>query len=600
MAVRRIPLEDFFRKPERIELQLSPDGSRLAFLAPWERRLNVHVQDLESGEVTRASAARERDILAYLWVDDRRLVYGLDEAGDENFRLYAVDRDGGNPVDLTPFEEVQCSIVDELEDVKGELLFAMNHRKKEIFDVYHLDTNSGEMRMVVENPGDHDSWVADHQGRVRVAITTDGVNKSILYRETEEADWREVARYDFKEYAQPLLFAADDRLLYAASNVGRDKSAVVRYDPDTGRETDLLFEHPEVDVHELIWSKRRKAVLGFSYEVERPEHYLVDEERRAIQDFLDGELPGAVNEIVSANREETRFVVNSMSDRHYGAYYLLDGPNRKLNKIHDSKPWLAREEMAPISYEARDGRTIRGYLTLPVGRDPTNLPLVVNPHGGPYQRDQWLFNPEIQFLANRGYAVLQMNFRGSSGFGREFIESSFGQWGLAMQDDITDGVHWAIGQGIADPKRVAIYGGSYGGYATLSGLTKTPELYACGISYVGPSSIFTWIEAFPPYWKPYLEMVYEMVGHPERDEKRLRETSPLFNVDRIRVPLLVAQGANDPRARKQESDQIVEALRARGGEVEYIVKDNEGHGFLNEENRFEFYGAIEAFLERHL
>jgi dipeptidyl aminopeptidase/acylaminoacyl peptidase len=275
----------------------------------------------------------------------------------------------------------------------------------------------------------------------------------------------------------------------------------------------------------------------------------------------------------------------------------------KLDKLFDLSPWLPEEDMAPmrpISYRVADGLMIHGYLTLPVGRQPRQLPLLVHPHGGPWHRDSWGFDPEVQFLANRGYAILQVNFRGSTGYGRRFLESSFGQWGLAMQDDITAGVQWAIGEGFADPRRIAIYGGSYGGYAALSGLTKTPDLFACGISYVGVSNLFTWIAAIPPYWKPYLEMMYEMVGHPERDADRFRRTSPYYQADRIQVPLLVAQGVNDPRVRKEESDQIVEALRQRGLQVEYLVKDDEGHGFRNEENQFEFYRILERFLERHL
>jgi len=256
--------------------------------------------------------------------------------------------------------------------------------------------------------------------------------------------------------------------------------------------------------------------------------------------------------------------------------------------------------MEPVRYTSRDGLTIRGYLTLPAGAEPRGLPLVVRPHGGPWARDSWGFNPEVQFLASRGYAVLQMNFRGSAGFGRRFLEAGFGEWGLRMQDDVSDGVRWAVERGIADPARVAIYGGSYGGYAALSGLTRTPDLYACGISYVGVSNLFTWIESIPPYWTPYLEMLYEMVGHPRKDAERLRRTSPLFNAERIRVPLLVAQGANDPRVPQRESDQIVEALRRRGVPVEYLVKENEGHGFLNEENRFDFYRAMERFLAGQL
>jgi dipeptidyl aminopeptidase/acylaminoacyl peptidase len=274
-----------------------------------------------------------------------------------------------------------------------------------------------------------------------------------------------------------------------------------------------------------------------------------------------------------------------------------------LKKLVEISPWLKEKYMAdqkPITYKSRDGLTIHGYLTLPKGAVKKNFPVVINPHGGPWYRDSWGYNPEVQFLANRGYAVLQVNFRGSTGYGRKFWESSFKKWGKEMQDDITDGVKWLIKKGIADSKRIGIYGGSYGGYATLAGLAFTPDLYACGVDYVGVSSIFSWIKAFPPYWKPFLEMVYEMVGHPEKDKELLKAASPFFHVDKIKVPLFIAQGANDVRVPKAESDQMVKALKKRGIDVPYMVKENEGHGFRNEENRFDFYRAMETFLGKHL
>ncbi|HUM48254.1 MAG TPA: S9 family peptidase, partial [Chitinophagales bacterium] len=262
-----------------------------------------------------------------------------------------------------------------------------------------------------------------------------------------------------------------------------------------------------------------------------------------------------------------------------------------------------KEELAsmkPISYTSKDGFTIHGYLTLPLHAKEKQLPVVINPHGGPWVRDTWGFNPEVQFLANRGYAVLQVNYRGSTGYGRKFWEASFKQWGKKMQDDLTDGVNWLIDAGIADPDRIAIYGGSYGGYATLAGLTFTPDKYACGIDYVGVSNLFTFMNTIPPYWKPFLDMMYEMVGNPVTESELLHESSPVFHVEEIRAPLLVVQGKNDPRVNINESNQIVEALRKKGVAVEYIVKDNEGHGFHNEENRFEFYSAMERFLQKHL
>ncbi len=311
------------------------------------------------------------------------------------------------------------------------------------------------------------------------------------------------------------------------------------------------------------------------------------------------------NELFITDKDDNEeiFIVRTYSDRSLGANYIYDKTTDKLTKISDVSPWINENEMAemkPITYKSRDGITINGYLSLPLGKDHKNLPIVINPHGGPWARDQWGFNPEIQFLVNRGYAVLQMNFRGSVGYGRKFWESSFKQWGRTMQDDITDGVNWLIVQGIADPKRIAIYGGSYGGYAVLAGLAYTPDLYAAGVDYVGVSNLFTFMNSIPAYWKPYLEMLYEMVGHPEKDKKLLEESSPVFHVDRIKAPLFIAQGKMDPRVNINESDQMVEALKKRGIEVPYMVKDNEGHGFQNQENRFDFYREMELFLGKHL
>jgi len=600
---RLIPLEDFFRKPDRISLELSPDGTHLGFMAPWERRLNLFVRNLATGEERRVTEAKERDLGGYLWADNDRLVYVQDQGGDENWRLYSVGRDGSHRLDLTPFPNVKCEIVDELEDVDHEILFRMNRRNPEVFDVYRLNVLTGEQTLIAENPGNIQSWITDHEGRLRSAATTDGVNTSILYRETESDAWRTVATYNFKESAAPLFFTFDNRSLYVASNVGRDKAAIFEYDVVAGAETRLIFEHEEVDVTRLLKSRKRKVITGVMFETARPAYRFFDEHREAIQRFADHKLPGRFNTIVSGSKDESTYIVHSGTDRALGGYHLLRVEPMQLTKLFDVSPWLDESEMAemkPITYRSRDGLTIHGYLTLPVGIAPERLPMVVHPHGGPWHRDSWGWNPEVQFLANRGYAVLQMNFRSSTGYGRKFMEAGFGQWGLAMQDDVTDGVRWTVEQGIADPKRVAIYGGSYGGYATLAGVTMTPDLYACAISYVGVSNLFTWISSIPPYWKPYLDMMYEMVGHPERDEERFRRTSPYFNAERITAPLLVAQGANDPRVRKEESDQIVEALRKRGVDVTYLMKDNEGHGFHNEENMFEFYREMEAFLDRHL
>lgn len=601
--VREIPLKDFFKNPEKAGYSISPNGKYIAYLAPYNDRMNIFVQEIGSDVSTRITGVTERDINNYFWGNDRIILFLKDNAGDENFHLYSVSIEGKNEKDLTPFEKVRCQIIDELDESDTDILIELNKRVPEVFDVYRLNFETGEMDMIAENPGNVSGWVTDHEGKIRIAVTTNGVNTSVLYRETENDPFKPIITTSFKETLSPLFFTFDNRYIYASSNLGRDKSAIVKYDIASGREIEMIYENPEVDVANLNFSKKRKVLTTITYVTWKRERKFLDEEMKKVFQLLEKELGSYEISVTDADDNEEKFIIRTFSDRSLGANYLYDKTTDKLTKISDVSPWINEDEMSemkPIKYTARDGLTINGYLTLPGGVEPKNLPVVVNPHGGPWVRDNWGFNPEVQFLANRGYAVLQMNFRGSTGYGRKFRESSFKQWGKKMQDDITDGVNWLVSQGIADPKRIAIYGGSYGGYAALAGLTFTPDLYAVGVDYVGVSNIFTFLNSIPPYWKPYLEMLYEMVGNPVTDKKMLRDASPVFHVDNIKAPLFIAQGRMDPRVNVNESDQMVDALKKRGIHVPYMVKDNEGHGFYNEENKFDFYGAMEEFLARYL
>jgi dipeptidyl aminopeptidase/acylaminoacyl peptidase len=602
-APRLIPVEDFFKNPESTGYDLSPDGEHLAFLKPWQNRLNIHVQKIGEEEVTRITSATERDIAGYIWANNERIAYVQDTAGDENFRVYAVDIDGSDSKELTPFEKVRASIIDELENDPEHMLIDMNKRDARVFDVYRININTGKMEMIAQNPGNITGWMTDHDGNLRIALTTDGVNTSVLYRDSEKDDFQALVTTSFKETLNPLFFTFDNKNLYVVSNIGRDKEAIYEYDVENKKNIRLLYEHPEVDVNSLMKSDKRKKITGTYYYTEKLHYHFFDEDREQLQAELEKRLPGVEVRVYSMSKDETKVLVRTFSDRSLGAYYYLNRGTNEFMKLVDISPWLNEDElseMKPISYTSRDGLTIHGYLTLPKGVRAKNLPVVINPHGGPWSRDTWGFIPEVQFLANRGYAVLQMNFRTSTGYGRKFWEAGFKQNGLAIQDDISDGVNWLIDQRIADPESVGIYGGSYGGYCTLAGVAFTPDLYACGVDYVGISSWFTILEGIPPYWEPMREMMYEMVGHPEKDKELLEKTSPLFHADKIKAPLFVAQGANDPRVNIKESNQIVEALKKRGVEVEYMVKDNEGHGFRNEENRFDFYRAMEKFLAKHL
>ena len=599
-----IPMKDFFRNPVKTSFKLSPNGEYLAFMQPWENRLNVHVQKIGEEKITRITEAKARDIAGYMWASNNRIVYAQDKGGNENWHIFAVNIDGSNDKELTPFEGVRAGLLDDLEDDEEHMLIQMNKNDPRIFDVYKLNINTGDMEMVAKNPGNITGWQTDWDGKIRIASTTDGVNTSLLYRKTEKDPFKKVITTNFKESLSPLFFTFDNGdIIYAASNLGRDKTAIVKYDLAANKELEMIYQHPEVDVSNLMRSKKRKVITGVSFTTDKRHYHFFDDQRKELQKILQKKLPGYEVVVTNMNKAEDKALIRTYSDKTRGAYYFYDLNSKDFRKLADVSPWLNEEYMAdqkPIQYQSRDGLTIHGYLTLPKGVEPKNLPVVVNPHGGPWYRDRWGFNPEVQFLANRGYAVLQMNFRGSTGYGRHFWEISFKKWGKEMQDDITDGVKWLIKEGIADSNRVGIYGGSYGGYATLAGLTFTPDLYACGVDYVGVSNLFTFMKTIPPYWKPYLDMLHEKVGDPEKDKELLASASPVLHADKITAPLFIAQGKNDPRVNIDESDQMVEALKKRGIDVEYMVKVNEGHGFHNEENRFDFYAAMEKFLAKHL
>lgn len=600
---RLIPMEDFFRNPEKTNFKLSPDGKHIAYLKPWQNRLNVYIQKVDQDEAIRITEATERDIAGYMWANNSRIAYAQDRRGDENWHGYAVDIDGSNYIELTPFEGVQIRLVDELEEDDDHVLISLNKRDRRIFDVYWINVNTGQMKMIAENPGNVTHWVTDNEGKVRVAVVFDGMNNTLLYRKTESDPFKAIVTTDFNSTIWPQFFTFDNKYLYVWSNVSRDKGAIYRYDPEDGKSLELIYEHPDVDVSYLMRSKKRKVITGVSFITDKRHYHFFDKKRKELQDNLERRLPGYEVAVVDMSKEETKVMVRTYSDKSLGSYYYYDLISREFRKLVDVSPWLNEDELAnmkTIQYKSRDGLTIHGYLILPKGVEPKNLPVVINPHGGPWYRNRWGFNSEVQFLANRGLAVLQVNFRGSTGYGKAFWQASFKEWGRKMQDDITDGVHWLIQQGIADSKRIGIYGTSYGGYATLAGLAFTPDLYACGVDFVGISNILTWLNSLPPYWELSRRRFYEMVGDPEKDHELLRAASPVFHANKIKAPLFVAQGANDPRVKKAESDQIVEALKKRGIEAMYMVKDNEGHGFRNEENRFDFYEAMEEFLGKHL
>ncbi len=606
--IKRIPIEDFFRNSMQTAYKLSPSGEFISYMAPYKERMNVFVSARKGGDAIRVTNETERSIAGYMWANNNTILFLKDNQGDENYQLYGVEYDGSNQRAFTAIPGVRTTIIDDLPDIDNQVIIGTNQRNPEIFDPYRLNIDTGELTLIAQNPGNIQEWITDHNGELRIAVAiVDGVNTQVLYRKSEKEEFTPVITINFKEEINIVAFTPDNLYVYAITNLGRDKSQLVIMNPETCKEIKTIYWNDQYDISGVNYSKVKGKLTHAAYIGHKKiERFFFDNDTEIMYNRLGQQLEKYQYGIASSNRAEDVFLIAASNDRCPGIYFLYDSASNELTKIAEVRPWIKSDDMAdmiPVLYTSRDGLKIEAYLTLPAGltmEKACNLPVIVNPHGGPWARDTWGYNSEAQFFANRGYALFQMNFRGSTGFGRSFLESSYKQWGQAMQDDITDGVLWLIDQGIADAARIAIYGGSYGGYATLSGLTKTPELYVCGVDYVGVSNLFTFMKTIPPYWKPMLEMLYEQVGDPEKDKEMLRENSPVFNAHKIKAPLLIAQGSNDPRVNKAESDQMVKALKARGVNVEYIVKENEGHGFSNQENRFDLYRAMEKFFETYL
>jgi dipeptidyl aminopeptidase/acylaminoacyl peptidase len=601
-----IPLRDLFGDPERALARLSPDGRRLSWLAPRDGVLNVWVRDREGGEARPVTDDRDRGVRSYLWSrDSRRILYSQDRGGDENHHLMAVEVDGGRTRDLTPFEGVRAGLIAAPRSTPGHVLVSMNLRDRSVFDAYRLTLATGRLRLVARNPGNVIGWLADRDGQLRAArAQTPAGDYELLVRDDEASEFRVVAEFANEDGGHAFAFTPDGSRLWVGSARGSDLERLVELDPADGVERELDRDD-EADLSGPVISDLTGELLGAAYLRDRAVMHAFDEGFGRDWEAVRALHPGDPH-ITGQDADETAWIVVFDDDRDPGATFLFDRETGEAELLYRSRPWLDPEALAPmrpVTITSRDGLALHSYLTLPLDAEPRDLPAVLLVHGGPWARDAWGYDPQAQFLANRGYAVLQVNYRGSTGFGKGFTHAAEHEFAGRMHDDLIDGVEWLVSEGIADPARVAIYGGSYGGYAALVGATFTPDVFAAAVSVVGPSSLVTLVRSFPPYWRPFLASTwFRYVGDPDDPEQiaDLEARSPLNRVDAIRAPLLVVQGANDPRVTKAESDQIVAALRARGVEVEYLVKDDEGHGFVKPENRMDAYRAIERFFARHL
>lgn len=612
-----ISVEELFSPPVQTGATISPDGTRIAYLAPWKNRLNIWIQNLDTDEAPRCVTADEtRSVYIYHWTDDPRwMLYMQDSGGDENWHVYRVDLDDPDAaaVDLTPFPGARASF-DLPKGLPGKAIVQINNRNPELLDAYELDIATGELTLIAQNPGTVVGWLTAPNGDLFTNTLTAEGDVEISQWDSATATLRPVKVYQGADYPLgifPVVITPDGTGIWLASNQGSDRTRLVRVDVATGAETEV-DSHPTFDLaaqmvlpNPFILSERTGELIGARYYGERQVIHALDPNFAAVLDKLTGLSDGDLAAL-SSDEAERRWVVNFTHDRDPYATYLYDHSTGESRLLFRPYPHLAPETLAPMTpatITSRDGLDLHAYLTLPIGVDPVNLPLVLLVHGGPWARDCWGFQPDVQMLANRGYAVLQVNFRGSTGYGKAFVKAAIGEFAGKMHDDLIDAVDWAVKQGYADRDKVAIFGGSYGGYASLVGVTFTPDVFAAAIDYVGISSLANFMRTLPNVARPFLANNWHLyVGNPNdpAQEADMLARSPITRVDQIRTPLLVVQGANDSRVVQAESDNLVAALRARGVEVEYMVKEDEGHGFLNPDNQIDMYHAVERFLAQHL
>lgn len=624
-----LPLDVFFSEPQIGQLRFSPNGRYLAALVPVDRRRNLVVIDIEKKTQQLVTSLKDESIRDFSWANDDRLLFTRDEGGNERLGLYGVKRTGG-VIDRLVYAGKDNRMADInyqfgglIEPRKGSpnkhLVYAYeNFRDRP--DVAEMDVRSGHMRVLTPNPGFVGSWVLDNEQVVRIGIAVDGPDYWIIHRSKEGEEWKTLHRFRTGEpHWEPLRFDADNRTLYVLSNLGRKTTALYRFDTVTGQLGDLVHADDTYDLSSqfhslrLLRDPKTKKIVGVTYDADRTRTVYWDSTAERLQKLVDQALPDTANRIIHTGDDDSatgptlrHTLILSSSDREPGVYSLLDEDSKRIEQIAVTQPKVDPDAMAtmqPVTYAARDGVVIHGYLTLPRGREPKGLPLIVHPHGGPYGiRDAWGFDREVQFYANRGFAVLQMNYRGSGGYGDWFEVLGYQKWGLEMQNDISDAVRWAVDQGIADPQRVVISGASYGGYATMAGLTFTPELYCAGINYVGVTDL------------PLLYAMLKGATARERVEwtarfgdvedsavlKRWRDTSPTNFAERIRAPLLMGYGKNDPRVKIEQYYAMEAAMKRAGKPFDIVIEKDEGHGFRKEEISIAWFERVDAFLKSNV
>jgi len=600
-----IPVNDFFKSQDKVSFALSPDGKTLSYLKQTDKVQNIFIEGTEGGESFQVTNLTEKGLGFYFWVSDNELIYYKDKQGPgRQSDVFIIDKTGSNQRQLNDNAKSRMRVLkDQLIDNKY-LLVSSNKRDSTVFDVYRLNVRDGKMEMAARNPGNITDWITDAKGKLRLATSSDGVNETLLYRDNENMAFKPIITNNFKTTLKPIAFAESrPHTIYAISSVNRDKNALVELDCNTGKETQVLFANDTLNVIDAQYSRTKKRMGFVVCETWKKEKFYLDDTVKSFYTKLDQLLPKTESRIIDRDKAENVFIVRTFTDKNPGSYYLYFADKGKIRKLSDFNSSIQEDEMSemkPISYISRDGIKINGYLTMPINRPTKNLPIVVLPHNGPGNRNTWGYNPEVQFLANRGYAVFQVNFRGSSGYGKEFMAAGFKQWGGKINNDIEDGVQWLIKQHIANPKRIAIYGSGLGGYLALNSVYSSPGLYACAASNSGVINLFSYLKAVPPFLKTNLQMYYTIIGNPDTEVEYMRQASPVFHADKINVPVLIAQSVKDQWVNSGEVIQFVKELKKKNVNVTYFEKDKESFSGPNEESRQHLYVTLEQFLETNL
>lgn len=600
-----IPINEFFKTPQKVAFKISPDGKYISYLKKYNNKQNIFIKSLEDGKEIMATSFSDFSVRGdYMWTYDNQILFGQDKDHDENqMSVLDVNTLQAKPILTLNEGKVKVNIMNRNKFTPDVITIRMNKRDSANFDVYRLNIRTGELKTYLVNPGNITEFFVDADGKIRLIKATDGVDETILYRANDRAPFKAIIKNNFRNYVRPIAFTGVKENFYALSNVGRDKTAFVEINAADGKEGRVMYANNTTDVKSVDYNKSKHRLEFVSWEEARPMRKFYDANTKALYEGLNKQLNGYEINITDRDTAENKFIVQPYTDRSRGAVYLYERSTNKLTPLTDSSSINPQQLCAKksISYTTSDGFVINGYLTLPKVDDQTNLPVIVIPHDGPFgQRDSWNYSPEVQFFANRGYAVLQVNYRGSSGYGKVFYSAGFKEVGGKIQEDITDGVNWLIAKKIANPKKVAIYGRGFGGFSALYAISFNPKLYACAIVQNGLINLFTYIKTAPANYRPQLQKMYATIGDPEKDAGLLRAISPVFHPDKPKVPIFFLQDARDQRANISELNHYIRELQKRNVSVKYTLNKSERGSVESEKQRKQNYADIEKFLETNM